>query len=307
MSVPPPEQRPWGPEVPEGIGPGWTPASEWAPVQPEAPADPFARVPWWAPVVAMIGAFAAATIAFVAIYAIVEAAGESVDPDDPQAYVIIPATFLQDLALVVLAWVMARAWVSDLRPAAFGLARTRLWPAVGWTTLLYASFWLLAAILLLIVGQPEDQELVTDLKEEDSIVVLVSFAILVTVAAPLVEEFFFRGFLFGVLRARMNVGLAAVIGGVVFGFIHLPGSPIEGVLILCVLGIGLCLLYWRTASLLPCFALHAIHNSISFGATKSLPWWAFLAVIVGSVAVVLAIGLALSERRGGLVGKPAQG
>ena len=308
MSVPPPPQRPWGPEVPEGVGgTGYVPASEWMPpaLEPVEPAGRFARIPWWAPLVGMIGAFAAATIAFLMIYAIVEAAGSTVDAEDPQPYVIIPATFLQDVALVVLAWILARAWVPGLRFADFGMVRTRLWRAVGWTALLYVSFWIVAAVALLIVGQPEDQELVADLKEEDSLVVLISFAVLVTIVAPLVEEFFFRGFLFGVLQAKMNVFAAAVISGVVFGFIHLPGSPIEGVAILCVLGVGLCLLYWRTGSLLPCFALHAVHNSISFGATKALPWWAFLGVIAASVAIVLAVGLALSERRGRLGGQPA--
>ena len=47
-------------------------------------------------------------------------------------------------------------------------------------------------------GKPEDQDIVTDLKAEDSVLVLVGFGVMTCVLAPLAEEFFFRGFLFSV-------------------------------------------------------------------------------------------------------------
>ena len=57
-------------------------------------------------------------------------------------------------------------------------------------------------ILRLLFGQPEEQEIVTDLKAEDSLAVLIGFAAMICVVAPLAEEFFFRGFLFRVLCER---------------------------------------------------------------------------------------------------------
>jgi len=41
--------------------------------------------------------------------------------------------------------------------------------------------------------------------------------------------------------------------------------------VLVVLGVLLCLLYWRTGSLLPCIALHALNNGISFVVTTDVP------------------------------------
>ena len=64
-----------------------------------------------------------------------------------------------------------------------------------------------------------------------------------------------------------------------------------GVAVLSCLGAGLCLVLWRTASLVPCIMLHSFHNSISFAETKGLPWWGFLLLIAGSVLTALAIAL----------------
>ena len=52
---------------------------------------------------------------------------------------------------------------------------------------------------------------------------------------------------------------------------HATGSPVETLGVLVVLGVLLCLLYWRTGSLLPCIALHALNNGISFVVTTDVP------------------------------------
>ena len=56
------------------------------------------------------------------------------------------------------------------------------------------------------------------------------------VAAPLGEEFFFRGFLFRVLWEKTNVSVATFATGVVFGLVHAGDTDISGVLLLGVLG-----------------------------------------------------------------------
>jgi uncharacterized protein len=58
----------------------------------------------------------------------------------------------------------------------------------------------------------------------------------------------------------------------------------------------LCALYWTTQSIIPYMALHALNNSISFGATKSLDPWLFVALVVGSVGLVVAVATAVSSR-----------
>ena len=58
---------------------------------------------------------------------------------------------------------------------------------------------------------------------------------------------------------------------------------------------GLCVLFWRTHSLLPCMALHALNNAISFGFTKDWPAAAIVALIVGSVGIAVGVGTWVSR------------
>ena len=50
----------------------------------------------------------------------------------------------------------------------------------------------------------------------------------------------------------------------------------------------MCLLYWRTQSIIPCMALHALNNSITFGVVEDLDPALFAGVVVLSVGTVVA-------------------
>ena len=54
----------------------------------------------------------------------------------------------------------------------------------------------------------------------------------------------------------------------------------------------------EASTFIPCMALHAFNNAVSFGFTKSLQGWGIALLIVGSVAAVVSIGLSI-VRRGG--------
>lgn len=116
---------------------------------------------------------------------------------------------------------------------------------------------------------------------------------LLAFVAPLAEELLFRGFMFGVLAERIGPWWGALGAGSVFGLVHVAGSPVTTVVVLAILGVVLCLLFWRTGSLLPCIALHAANNAIAFGVTKSLPWPAVVAIVVGSAGACLAVATAV--------------
>ena len=156
--------------------------------------------------------------------------------------------------------------------------------------LAFIAFWVLTAIYISLVGEPDQQELTRDLREEESLSALIGYGVLLAFVAPLAEEVFFRGFVFGVLREKIGVVWGALATGLVFGLVHVAGSPIETVGVLIILGTLLCALYVQTGSLLPCIALHAINNSISFAATKSLPWTAGVAIVVASTGAAVAVG-----------------
>ena len=78
-------------------------------------------------------------------------------------------------------------------------------------------------------------------------------------------------------------------------------TPAEALIVLFVLGAGLCLLYLRTGSLLPCIGLHALNNAIAFAVTKEMAWPVALVTVVGSVVVSVAIATAFLRPRAGAV------
>jgi uncharacterized protein len=80
------------------------------------------------------------------------------------------------------------------------------------------------------------------------------------VMAPLAEEIFYRGLLFGGML-KWGFWPAAVVSSAIFSAVHLdPGSvvPFLGV------GIALCWVYWRGGRLWDAIAFHCLFNSISF-------------------------------------------
>ena len=115
-------------------------------------------------------------------------------------------------------------------------------------------------------------------------------------AAPLVEEVFFRGFMFTVFARRMGIAWAALLDGVVFGIGHAGGAEAIQLVALGAFGVALCLLYWRTQSIIPGMALHALNNSIAFGEAVKLDPGLRAGIVVGSVGAVVAVARAVSSR-----------
>lgn len=88
------------------------------------------------------------------------------------------------------------------------------------------------------------------------------FLLVGAVLAPLVEEIFFRGFLFQGFRARYGWKMSMLLSSAIFGIAHLdPASLIPTF----ILGILLAYLYHRTNSIWPGVILHAMINT--FGLT----------------------------------------
>ncbi len=278
-SSPPPPPRP---ELPEGL--------------PAPPPQPLAAVPVWVPFAVLASVFVVIVMIAVAVGGIVAVADPGFDVKDPPEELTIGLTLMQDAALVAAAWIAVRVVRGRASPAFFGLRPvSRPMRAVLIAGAVYVGFWVIVGILTAIFGNPPEQELVTELKEQQSVAVLAGFAVLTCVVAPLAEEVFFRGFMFTVFVRRIGPAWASLVVGAIFGLVHAP-NPVLGLVALGVLGVGLCILYWTTQSIIPCMALHALNNSISFGVTKELPPWLFAALAVASVAVVVSTASAVAGR-----------
>jgi ABC-2 type transport system permease protein/sodium transport system permease protein len=88
------------------------------------------------------------------------------------------------------------------------------------------------------------------------------------VIPAMVEELFFRGYLFSALRARGGAAPTIVISAVLFGVFHViiqsaPGAfSIERLLPSTLMGLVLGWLAWRSRSVIPGMLLHGIYNAL---------------------------------------------
>jgi membrane protease YdiL (CAAX protease family) len=253
-----------------------------------APA-PEPRVPVWVPFAVLAAVIVVIGIFGIAAIGVLAAADPSIKPSDPPDWVTLALTVVQDAAFVAAAWIAVRLARGSAPARDFGLRRVPVGRSALWMAIVYGAFWVIAGVLVSVFGNPPQQEIVTELKQQSAFLALAGYAVLTCMFAPFAEEFFFRGFMFTVLARRMGSVWAALIVGAVFGLVHAPGSPLLGVAVLAVFGVGQCILYVRTRSIIPCMALHAIHNSISFASTKSLPLWEFAGLAVLSATVVVGV------------------
>ena len=268
-------------------------------IPPPPPPEPReATVPVWAPFAALLAVLVIVSITAAAVYGVVKASDPSIkSTDDLPDGATLALTFFQDLVFVFGAWIAVKLALGPARSTGSACGRVRSWrEALKWAGGAYAVFWVAAIVLALVFGDPKDQTLVTDLKEEDSTLIADRLG------DPDLRPGAGRG---GDLLPRLHVRRrssaacrcvwAALLDGVVFGLGHAPAAPIQ-LIALGAFGVGLCLLYWRTQSIIPCMALHALNNSITFGATKDLDAGLFAAVVVLSVGTVIAGGTAVSRR-----------
>lgn len=87
------------------------------------------------------------------------------------------------------------------------------------------------------------------------------------VVAPIVEEVFFRGFVFAGLRQRYGWQKAALVSSALFALIHLIPTAIIPIFIL---GYIFAYLYQRSNSIWPAILMHASTNALALGAAYML-------------------------------------
>lgn len=80
------------------------------------------------------------------------------------------------------------------------------------------------------------------------------------VVAPICEECFFRGYVFGALRGRYGRPVAYVGSGLLFAMIHLNAAAIVPIL---VMALGLAFLYDRSKSVVPGIVAHGFNNAVA--------------------------------------------
>jgi CAAX protease family protein len=283
------EYLPPRPELPDGMAPPPPPAVPTPPREPKG-------IPLWAPFAVMGIVFIVVGTFYAAIVGVAASIDSSISTSDPPQALELAVTIVQDALLLLAAVLTFKVVYGQVRASDLGFRRVTDWRnAVMTAAAVYAIYWVVAGLLSALFGPQPEQQIVTDLKEQDSLAILLGFALLTCVVAPICEEVFFRGFVFMTFARKIGPRWGALVAGGIFGLIHAP-NPVLGLIALGVLGVCLCALYWRTQSIIPCMAIHALNNSISFGYTKSLDAGLYAALIIGSVGLVVGIATAVSSR-----------
>ncbi len=148
-----------------------------------------------------------------------------------------------------------------------GKYHTRFWPALRWNWpgiagvsmlgvgVLMLGLDLLARFLPMPKTTPFDQFFTTP----SNAYLVAAFAVTL---APLMEEIFFRGFLYPVLARRLGAVWGILLTGLLFGLVHSPQYGWSGgpVLIVCLVGIVLTTVRAATKSVASSFLAHVGYN-----------------------------------------------
>lgn len=119
---------------------------------------------------------------------------------------------------------------------------------------------ILSMLFLDAIGYKPPPQLVFDMFfEERRSNVLLFLAIFVSILGPVIEEIFFRGFLYSAAKKRFGILLGALLSGALFSILH---TNIAGFLPIMILGILMAFLYETTGSLISSMSAHILHNSI---------------------------------------------
>ncbi len=253
--------------------------------------------PWpsWA-VLPAIGVGVGLSLLGGAIIAVItQAVGSSVSHPPPAVSLTEDLVF--DLSFVGAAVYFAVLY-GHARPADFGFRRVGLGRAVAAFLLAAVGYYVLTAVYASLFHLHGHDKLPSELGIGKSTAALIGAAVFVCVIAPVAEEVFFRGFVFGALRhwrimirgRNLGTWAAAIVTGLFFGLVHAGSASPQYLVPLAFQGFVLCLVRWQTGSLYPCMALHSFNNALALGVNE-LHWNAaqILGLAVGSL-LVIALG-----------------
>jgi hypothetical protein len=256
--------------------------------------------PWklWAAPVAILCGFLLAELMVTIVYGIGSANGASTSNPTPAMEIVGSVVF--DIGFIAAAVVIAY-FAGGAGPGAFGFRRVRWRTAVATFLVAAIGYYVLTAVYGALFSLNGQDKLPSNFGLHRSDWAVAGTAAFVCAVAPMCEETFFRGFLFGTLRKlNLRVGdvqlgpwVAAVVVGILFGLAHTGSANPEFLIPLGFLGFVLCLVRWRTRSLYPGMALHSANNSLALavqlhwsvgaGVALLLGSWLVIAVIVGPI------------------------
>ena len=187
---------------------------------------------------------------------------------DVNLLMILGTFFIDMMAGVVIFYfvlVKYREHLSSLGIAARGFYKNILSGITAYIFILpiLIAVLILSLLFLNAVGYEAPTQPVFDIfLEERSGNVVFFLTIFVSILGPIIEEIFFRGFLYSAIRKRFGVIAGVLLSSALFSMLH---TNIASFLPIMVLGILMAFLYETTSSLITPITVHILHNSIIVG------------------------------------------
>ncbi len=126
--------------------------------------------------------------------------------------------------------------------------------------ILFITMMITAVIITIFKYRPPVQPIVDILLKEQKIPLLIYSSLFAAIAGPIMEEIFFRGFMYNAIKKHIGVFWGIIITSSVFSFLH---AHVVGFMPIMILGILLAYLYEKTGSLVPSITVHITHNLAS--------------------------------------------
>ena len=116
---------------------------------------------------------------------------------------------------------------------------------------------LIAFLANMIKYVPEKQPVVELFLKEKNAPFLIYTSLFAAIVGPMIEELFFRGFMYNAFKKRIGIFWAMVITAATFATLH---SHVVGFLPIMVLGMLLAYMYEKTGTLVSSITVHMVHN-----------------------------------------------
>lgn len=176
---------------------------------------------------------------------------------------VVNSALLDLLMVVFIVYFTAGQYgekLEQLGLTAANFSRNVFYGLVGYAAtvpVLVAVLALTAYVTNLINYVPEKQAVVELFLKEKDAAFLFFTSLFAAVAGPVIEELFFRGFMYNAVKKYAGIFAATLITASLFALVHAHAAGFVPIL---VLGVALAYLYEKTGSLVSSMTLHAVHN-----------------------------------------------
>ncbi len=176
---------------------------------------------------------------------------------------IVNSSILDTLTVVFIVYFTVRQYNEKL--IALGISfknffRNIFYGVAGYITAapaLLAILFGISAVSSLFNYVPQEQHVVRLFMKEENAAFLVYSTVFASIVGPIIEEVFFRGFMYNAFKKYIGIFWAAIITAGIFATLHAHGVSFLPVM---ALGLLLVYLYEKTGTLVASMTVHVMHN-----------------------------------------------